>query len=147
MSSGTKIGNLFDWMFAAEEKHRKEEPHAFILEPVFAKFSSEDSKPIGLAVGLTSYKHLFEDILPPGADGIYCVLTGSSACGANITYLINGPEAIFVGYHDLHEGMGDYEASTQLELYDTITESLCVHDLHIYPSPAFEKKYHTNKSL
>ena len=146
MSSATQIGNLFDWMFYSDEKYHEEEPHAFLMEPVFANFSSEQSEPIGFVMGLTSFRHLFEDILPPGADGIYCVLTGSSACGTNITYLINGPEAIFIGYHDLHEGLDEYEASIQLELYDTITENLCVHDLHIYPSPGLEELHQTSKA-
>jgi len=146
MSDATQIGNLFDWMFDSDEKHEKAEPHAFLMEPVFAKFTSEPSEPIGLVLGLTSYKNLFEQILPPGADGIYVVLTGSSACGTNLTYLINGPEALFIGYHDLHEGLDEYEASIQLELYDTITENLCVHDLHIYPAPAFEELHQTNKA-
>eukprot|EP00537_Pseudo-nitzschia_pungens_P012229 CAMPEP_0172385680 /NCGR_PEP_ID=MMETSP1061-20121228/3292_1 /TAXON_ID=37318 /ORGANISM="Pseudo-nitzschia pungens, Strain cf. pungens" /LENGTH=1145 /DNA_ID=CAMNT_0013114773 /DNA_START=426 /DNA_END=3863 /DNA_ORIENTATION=+ len=156
MSATTEIGNLFDWVFAPEEKHRKKEPHTFILERVFADFGIEreletsgpapSSEPIGIVLGLTSYRHLFERILPEGANGIYCVLEGTDACGTNLTYLINGPEAVFVGYNDLHEGMNEYKATFQLELYDTITESICVHDIHIYPTPGFKAAHTTNRA-
>jgi len=146
MSDTTQIGNLFSWVLDSEHTHDEIEPHAVIMEPVFADYSNDSSEPMGLVMGLMSFKNLFEDVLPPGADGIYVVLTGSSACGTNQTYLINGPEAIFVGYHDVHEGMEDYKESIQLELYDTITESLCVHELHIYPSPDFEEMHQTSKS-
>lgn len=148
MSAATEIGNLFDWLFLPGEKYRKEEPHAFILERVFADFTnkSKSEQPIGFILGLTSFRHLFERILPEGADGIYCVLEGTDACGTNLTYLINGPDAVFVGYSDQHEGLDDYEATVQVELYDTITENVCVHDLHIYPTPEFKAHHNTNRA-
>lgn len=147
MSSATMIGDLFGWMYSPEEEGKKEEPHAFLMEPVYANLSSTESEPIGLIMGLTSYRHLFENILPPKADGIYVVLTGSSACTANLTFLLNGPEATFIGFHDLHEGMEEYEAMIPMELYNNTSENLCTHDLHIYPSPAFVESLHTRKPL
>lgn len=147
MSSATVIGNLFDWMYASEEKEKKAQPHAFLMEPVYATFSSAESEPIGLIMALTSYRHLFESILPHKADGIYVVLTGSSACGTNLTFLLNGPKATFVGFQDLHEGMDEYEETIPMELYSTISENLCFHDLHIYPAPTFVKSHLTNKPM
>eukprot|EP00536_Pseudo-nitzschia_multiseries_P010553 jgi/Psemu1/243039/estExt_Genewise1.C_3250021 len=154
------VGDLFDWIFAPGEEYRKKEPHTFIMERVFADFDTDTTKsePIGFVLGLSSYRHLFERILPEGrAKGIYCVLEGTTeACGGTgttatgtITYLIDGPEAVFVGYGDLHnKEMDEYEATIhRLELYDTITESVCVHDLHIYPTPEFKAAYTTNKAL
>ena len=146
--SATEIGNLFDWVFLPGEKYRKEEPHTFILERVFANFDTKSvsEQPVGFVLGLTSYRHLFERILPEGADGIYCVLEGRGACDTTLTYLINGPDAIFIGYDDLHKGMDDYEATIQLELYNTISENVCIHDLHIYPTPEFQTSHNTNRA-
>jgi hypothetical protein len=147
MSSATAVGNLFGWMYSPEEEEIKLEPHAFVMEPVYANLSSTESEPIGLIMALTSYRHLFEKILPPIADGIFVVLTGSSACASNITFRLNGPKATFIGYHDLHKGMDEYEAIIPMELYKNTSEYLCTHDLHIYPDPAFAESLLTKKPM
>jgi hypothetical protein len=44
------------------------------------------------------------------------------------SYELNGPEAIFLGYEDLHDPAFDqYERTTALELYETTVEGLCAH--------------------
>jgi hypothetical protein len=149
MGSATAIGPLFEWIYTQDDRDHNLDPHAFLMEAVFANFShaNEVVEPIGVIMAVTSYKHLFERILPEGANGIYVVLTGNSACGANVTFLLNGPEAAFVGYHDFHQGLDQYEEVIPLELYDTVTENLCTHDLHIYPSPVFKDIHNTNKAM
>lgn len=142
MSPGLEIGNLFDWMFDPEEKFRKAEPHAFIMEPMLSNFSGSPD-PVGFMLALTSYRNLFTRLLPEGANGIYCVLTDT--CGIAMTFLLNGPHAEFIGYDDYHDGLDEYERVVTLELYQNYTEELCVHDLHIYPSITFQQSYETNK--
>jgi hypothetical protein len=142
MSPGIQIGNLFDWMFDANEKDRMSEPHAFIMEPLLSNFTGSPD-PVGFVLALTSYKNLFSRLLPMGANGVYCVL--SNNCGVTMTFLLNGPEAVFLGWEDLHEGFEEYEHVVQLELYKNYTKELCVHDLHIYPSATFQESYETNK--
>lgn len=68
----------------------------------------------------------------------------TDSCGNSMTFRLDGPETTFLGYDDLHEGYDEYEQVIQLELYENVTEELCVHDLHIYPSVTFEKTYQTN---
>lgn len=142
MSSGNPIDNLFDWMIAPDQKFRKSEPHACLLEPLFANFTSKEEAlknnepPMGLVLGVTFYRHLFENILPAAVieedndgnditgepDSVYVVLTGSSVCGTNMTYFLEGPDASFVGYHDGQLGIVKHEMSFPIRIYDTITD-------------------------
>ena len=64
-----------------------------------------------------------------------------------MTFLLNGPEAIFLGYNDTHQGYEEYHEQFTMELYQHAegVEELCVHELHIYPSATFENTYSTNK--
>lgn len=144
MSPGLEIGNLFDWMFDPEEKIRKVEPHAFIMEPMLANFSGVQ-EPIGFLIALTSYRNLFTRLLPEGINGIYCVVTDT--CGNNMTFVLNGPEAIFLGYVDAHEGYEVYHEEIRMEIYKGNAEELCVHTLHIYPSATFEMSFQSNKPV
>jgi hypothetical protein len=142
MSPGIEIGHLFDWMFDPEEKHKKVEPHAFIMEPILSNFTGSE-EPVGFIMGLTSFKNFFTRLLPEGANGIYCVM--NDTCGTSMTFLLNGPEVEFLGYADLHEGLDEYERVVHVELYQNSTEELCVHDLFIYPSQAYMQSYESNK--
>ena len=154
MSPGYDIGNLFDWMFDPEEKFRKLEPHAFIMEPMYTNFTNpsnpedaakDNAELVGFMIALTSYRNLFTRLLPEGANGLYCVVTDS--CGIKMTFELNGPEAVFLGYDDLHEGLEEYESTVPLELYERDADELCVHDLHIYPSKRFQQSYNTRKPM
>lgn len=143
MSQGVPIGNLFDWMFDPEEKSRKVEPHAFIMEPMYSDFDWQNSEPVGFFIALTSFRNLFSKLLPEGTNGIYCFIEDS--CGSTgMTFRLDGPEVTFLGYGDFHNGYDEYEQVVQMELYETVTEELCVHQLHIYPSDAFVQSYSTN---
>lgn len=142
MSPGIQIGNLFDWMFDPDEKNRKYEPHAFIMEPLLSNFTGS-TEPVGFVLALTSFKNLFSRLLPEGANGIYCVV--KDTCGKNMTFLLNGPDVEFMGWDDHHRGFEEYEQVIQLELYENYTKGLCVHVLHIYPSATFQESYETNK--
>ena len=142
MSPGLEIGNLFDWMFDPEEKYQKVEPHAYILEPMMANLTGEQ-EPVGFLLALTSYRNLFTRLLPEGTNGIYCVVTDT--CGNAMTFLLNGPEAVFLGYNDLHEGYEECHEEYQMEFYKADAPELCVHTLHIYPSATFQQKYQSNK--
>lgn len=142
MSPGLEMGNLFDWMFDPEEKFRKPEPHAYIMEPMFANFTS-GAEPVGFLLALTSFRNLFTRLLPEGTNGIYCVVTDT--CGNAMTFVLNGPDAIFLGYDDVHEGYEEYHEQSLMEIYESDTEELCVHELHIYPSAVFQEQYQTNK--
>ena len=41
ISQAYEIGDLFDFLFDPEEKDRKSNPHAFIMEPVYDSFHTD----------------------------------------------------------------------------------------------------------
>jgi hypothetical protein len=112
------------------------------MEPMYSNFAWENSEPVGFLVALTSFRNLFTRLLPEGTNGIYCVVTDS--CGGTMTFRLDGPEATFLGYNDLHIGYEEYEQTFPIEFYESMTEELCAHELHIYPSELFVQKYQTN---
>ena len=130
------------------------------MEPMYSNFSWESSEPVGFFIALTNFRSLFTRILPEGTSGIYCVVTATNkrngkkgrwqrhddttSCSGSMTFRLDGPEASFLGYDDLHTGYDDYEQVFAIELYESTTDELCVHDLHIYPSHAFHESYQTN---
>ena len=68
------------------------------------------------------------------------------SCGHNHTYLINGPDADFLGDGDLHDVQYDAFAIRGLLESDhgQKRQEYCRHILTIYPSSGFESEYKTN---
>jgi len=165
-SPSSPIDSLFDWIIGLQEQDRKGEPHACILEPLFANFTSKEEAlqsneaPIGLVMGLTSYRHLFEGILPAVSEndpdqGLFVVLTGSDACETNLTYTLDGgDDATFLGYSDLHDVNFDrHKLEFPLELYDNNPsandnpDTVCHYNIAIYPSRDFFEAHTTKRAF
>ena len=60
-----------------------------------------------------------------------------------MTFEISATKAKFLGYQDLHEPKyNNYEAVEQnIEMYEQRIESVCTHDLYLYPSTKLEESY------
>jgi len=141
---GLGDGNDFDWMFDPKKKPRKQEPHIFIMDRVQTDFG-EGKETVGIVVALTSFRDLFTRLIPDGKKGIFCVITGTLACERNMTFLLQGSEAEFVGYDDLHDkGYDEYKHSFPLEMYNATIDDLCLHHVHIYPSTIYKQSFQTN---
>jgi hypothetical protein len=141
LSPATEIGDMFDFLFDPEEKPLKQNPHGFMMEPVYSAFE-ESPELVGFLVGVTAFSNLLDRLLPSGVNGIVCVI--KDKCGDAITYELNGLKATYLGAGDLHDANFDkYKRSTSMELYETTFEGRCAHDLYIYPSAAFEESYMT----
>ncbi|KAG7352211.1 adenylate/guanylate cyclase [Nitzschia inconspicua] len=147
LSPGYEIGNLFDWMFDPNEKSQKVDPHAFIMEKVHVDFG-QGQEVAGFVLALTSFRNLFTRLLPEGTEGIYAVVTGTPACERNMTFLLRGNTADFLGYEDLHElSLDHHRRSVPMELYETVPDDLCLHLLNVYPSKAYIDSFNTNKPV
>lgn len=143
MSPAYQIEDLFDFAFDEVEKHRKVEPHAFLLEPVYATYEAS-SEIVGLLIGLTSYGNLVNHLLPEGVTGITAVIKDS--CGLDISFDLNGSHSTFLGYGDLHDPeFNDYERSATLEPYPKLVDGLCEHELYLYPSATYRSSFDTNR--
>ena len=99
----------------------------------------------GTVVGILAITIFWADfiqgILPPGTDGILCVV--SNSCGQVFTYQINGPDVVYLGLGDLHDANYNH-----LELIGTtinfvfgepysglpVSNGACPYLLKIYPS-------------
>ena len=139
----TSDGDMFDFLFDPEEKDRKVNAHSFLMEPVYSSFE-ESPTLAGVLIAVTAFENLFDRLLPDQTNGVMCVVTDS--CGNAITYELNGPKSTFLENPDLHDpSFDEYRRFTPMELYHTIVDGLCVHDLHIYPSSTLRESYNTSK--
>jgi hypothetical protein len=142
LSTTTEIGDLFDFLFDADEKRNKLKPHAFLMEPVYSAFE-ESPELVGFLLGVTAFENIMDNVVQEKARGIICVV--SDSCGSVMTFELNGPVSKFLGYGDLHESRFDkFMESVQLEAYAEIIEGMCVHELRVYPSATFRASYKTN---
>ena len=110
ISEVTDLGFFYSGAVRDDVSH----PHSFLLHPVYPYFSQDFSYDVddlvGFVVAILPWDSFFTNILHEGANGIYVVL--HSTCGQHYTYMLNGPEAIFLGEGDLHDPHYDY-----LEVY------------------------------
>jgi class 3 adenylate cyclase len=89
------------------------DPISSISYPVFDSFGA-DRKVAGVLATNIYWKLYFEHILPPGANGIICVL--ENTLNQTFTYEIHGPDATYLGKGDMHDSRYDY-----LEVTDDMT--------------------------
>ena len=74
-------------------------PHSMSLAPIFENFDTDNI--VGYVCGIMPWDLYLSRLLPEGVDGVYAVL--SNSCAQEVTYLINGPVAVYLGDGDLHE--------------------------------------------
>jgi hypothetical protein len=111
------------------------------MVPVYEEFVEEDPKLVGFTIGVTVLSNLLDRLLPEGTHGIIGVLRDT--CGNVMSFELSDSKAKFLGYKDVHESQFDeYERfEPNIEMYKEVVDGLCVHDLHIYPSSNFSKKF------
>ena len=98
---------------------------------------------------------MFRNILPPGARGVVVVV--DNPCNPSFTYVLDGPEAVYVGKGDQHEskfeGEGLKSSIFTLEKYrrtgsryagPTLDRDFCPFTFRIYPSSQMEADYLSN---
>lgn len=72
------------------------------------------------------------------------------SCGLNSTFVLNGPDAEFVGSGDLHDVSFDYMKVSAPFIVDlaslggTVDSNACDHILHVFPSDELEDSFHTS---
>lgn len=93
------------------------------------------------------WKTYFDNILPPGADGVMVIL--ESSCGQQYTYRVDGDRSTFLGNGDLHDRQYEY-LQTGIKMESILEDGAhskdqgCRYSIRVYPSKEFEDKYHTN---
>jgi class 3 adenylate cyclase len=122
--------------------------------PVFDSFDHDNRKVVGVISSNLYWRLYFNDILPPNARGIMCVLENSR--GQVFTYRIDGSEASYFGNGDLHDSKYDHlEVSSDVSSYlakisspETksytsvdLNNEYCNYKLRVYPSQDTEDAY------
>ncbi|CAB9515699.1 Receptor-type guanylate cyclase gcy [Seminavis robusta] len=120
--------------------------------PIFANFN-DHNEVVGALNFQFSWQTYFQGILPDNARGFVMVL--ENACDGAYTYVINGAEVFLVGSGDMHDPEFDgHNVSTYLAdslvIHDgsrtgvKINQRGCPYAVHVYPSQAMFKEYHTS---
>jgi hypothetical protein len=84
-------------------------PHTVIAAPVRSTINA-DAEVVGILAAVLPWDLFLSRLLPQGINGVYVVLENS--CGQVVSYVINGPEAVYLGGGDLHQTRYDYLKET-----------------------------------
>jgi hypothetical protein len=93
----------------AREHTAHAHPHTVIAAPVRSTINA-DAEVVGILAAVLPWDLFFSRLLPRGINGVYVVLENSR--GEVVSYVINGPEAVFLGGGDLHQTRYDYLKET-----------------------------------
>jgi class 3 adenylate cyclase len=126
------------------------QPRSYIIEPVMETFE-EDSAVVGFIIAVLPWKSYFVDLLPKNTDGFLVDI--KDMCGAEFTYVINGPQAEYIGQGDQHNKKYDsLQVSSQFaefarydgDLDADSSRTLCNYEINIYPTQIYEDSFRTN---
>ncbi|CAB9509224.1 Receptor-type guanylate cyclase gcy [Seminavis robusta] len=136
----------------------QDDPHSTVVVPVFDGFGDDRKVAANLMVYIY-WRAYFNNLLPPGADGIIIVL--ENTCNQTYTYRVDGSDSFWLGRGDLHDSKYDYlEASTNINVLaggdaagttdfidDTESDFAyydCYYNIRVYPSQAFEDSHRSS---
>lgn len=110
----------------ADNLKGSESAYAVLFQPV---------KVGGAAVAFVSavidWASVFINVFDPSVQGVYAVV---DSCGTQSTFVMNGAEASFVGFGDLHDGQ--FNNLAVAVPFDSMGE--CKHTLYLFPSSSLQ---------
>jgi hypothetical protein len=130
--------------------HRKD-PKSLLLSPVYPFFSvklHDRNSLSGVLVSVIHWENYFLRLLVDGTNGYELVL--HNTCGESFTYVVNGPEATYMGEGDLHDdrysGLGVKAKFASIIKHNVSnTTEHCEYDMAVYPTATLEETYRTNR--
>eukprot|EP00980_Cylindrotheca_fusiformis_P014859 scaffold4056_cov115-Cylindrotheca_fusiformis.AAC.3 len=148
LSKVLNVESKHETMIGSATKDEKDPISAFYY-PVFRDVTTTNRTVVGLLAAEVSWTHFFEIALPGNARGIVCVI--ENACNQKFTYRLDGGEATFLGFGDMHDRSFDNMVekllvSDLVKLPEAPSAVLldfehCPFDLHVYPSGQLKKGY------
>lgn len=130
------------------------EPVSNIVLPIFDQRSSVDRKIVGLLSARLMWRDFFRDVLTYATGEITLVIRNK--CGGLYSFVINGPDAEFLGYDDFHDGMyNDMEIQSnfaslrgadQVNGFD-MDHGWCQYSIHVFPTSDYEDQSTTNHPI
>jgi hypothetical protein len=127
------------------------DPDSILVQNVYDTFDERERQVVAALIAVLPWKVYFEGLMHDGANGLICVLRDT--CGAEFTYRLDGPKAVYLGQGDHHEAEFDdlefarpFAPFIDYSTADTASmEAHCEYSLHIFPSSVLEKAYHSRK--
>lgn len=128
-----------------------------LIQPIFEDIynpyeDSSNQRVVGFVWLMMDWSLYFSNLLPENVKGVNLVV--KSSCGQVITYVINGLEAEFVDFDDVHDPQYDYlEFAADFQVsdvpVDTDNPMICIDrlSLHLYPSKDLEDASRTSKPV
>jgi hypothetical protein len=131
-------------------------PVSDLYYPVFKTHAQEEEEEQELGGMLAAYVYwqvYFGNVLPPSANPIMAILENSA--GQQFSYLIEGPEATYIGQGDLHDTRyNDLEIATGMGAFlgqeqntDELEEGQCTYRVRVFPTKEMEDAYMTTTPL
>jgi CHASE domain len=130
-----------------------EHPHSILMQPIYPAHELQEERNqddiVGFIVAILPWDAIFENLLPRDAAGVVVVLQDS--CGDVLTYLINGPEAVFVGQGDHHDPgythLGVHTSFAPTKNGFPSNAEHCTYSFTVYPTTELEEVYTTSSPL
>jgi len=138
-----------------EESSNADQPHSYVLQPIFKNFE-EGSSVAGYVLVSIPWRNYFYNLLPPGVRGM--VVEVSNSCGvARHRYVMNGPDEVLPvpasdddsSDSDKYESLriryefGDIEGAEDQGDQPPLSFSTCRYALDVYPSNEFRAAYYS----
>lgn len=90
-----------DALHSQREGSKSDHPHSFVWHPVHEKINDVDSPIVAVIGAGLSFDIPLRGLLPDQVSGIYAVI--SNNCNQSYTYLLDGPDALYIGEGDIHD--------------------------------------------
>lgn len=99
-------------------------PHTYVLTTVHDKVDTADSTIIGYLFANVGFDWALQNLFEPEVTGLYVV--GENTCNQTFTYKVDGPDAFFLGYDDLHKE--DFDDKALLFAFEDTDDPLYADD-------------------
>ncbi|CAB9522230.1 Receptor-type guanylate cyclase gcy [Seminavis robusta] len=144
----TYLETNYDFRFDPAEQ---EEPHSYMLEPVYDTLTTNRTAVAFLSAFLR-WGTFFTDVLPSTEQGIFVVL--ESSCNQTFTYELFGHKPVYLGEGNLHDTGLDsdkledtFEFAPDIAMEKDSGHEFCHYYAHIYPSTQWRDPFLTSNPL
>jgi class 3 adenylate cyclase len=134
-------------MHSNRDGSQPDQPHSFVFRAVFRSLKDHDSDAVAALTLPVAWDVPLRDALPESVNGINVVLRNT--CNQSFTYLLNGPDAHYIGEGDLHDTTYD-ELGMSVDLWqsnhpDYLTVgNHCLFSLTVYPTVVFRQSHESS---
>jgi hypothetical protein len=104
ISDPDRTTSFFARLLKISEGHDKEypgDPDSYIAIPIFDTLHGANRTVVGIVETSIYWRWFLHNLLPDDHEGVHVVI--ENACDGSFTYLINGPQAIALGFGDRHD--------------------------------------------